>query len=91
MRASSIGTILFSMDCRRFGRSRDGALGRMPRSAKSGDCICIFDGMPFTYAVPQRGGPGGKYALLGECLTSSLNTEENKKVPDIEWIMIVLE
>ncbi|POS76294.1 hypothetical protein DHEL01_v205313 [Diaporthe helianthi] len=87
---SALG-VLYCLDYRRFGRSHDGALGWMPRSAQPDDLICIFDGMALPYAVRRAEGLGEGYVLLGECLISSLMAGETKEVYCVESKMIMLE
>ncbi|KAG8164155.1 hypothetical protein KVR01_006073 [Diaporthe batatas] len=84
-------SIRYALEFRRFGRSVDGVLGWMPRSAQPGDCICLFDGMALPYAVRRATGPGGGYLLLGECLISSLVSSDIRDVSGVESTMILLE
>lgn len=89
--AKSAVSILYGLEFRRFGRSRGGALGYMPRSAQPGDCICIFDGMALPYAVRRTESPSGGYILLGECLISSFMSADARKASSVESGMIMLE
>lgn len=76
---------------RRFGRTRYNRIGWMPLVAEEGDHICVFDGMELPYAVRQRQGSKGSYALVGDCLIPSLMNGEAMELPGAESVIITLE
>lgn len=86
-----LDALIFKMLYRRFGRTQHGAVGWVPRAAKEGDLICVFDGMELPYAVRAKDGAGGVYALVGECLISGLVAGEAMDTESAQSIVINLE
>ncbi|KAH6971904.1 heterokaryon incompatibility protein-domain-containing protein [Ilyonectria destructans] len=81
--------ILVENMCRRFGASRKGSVGWVPKCANVEDVVCVFDGMSIPYVL--RLGTEGRYRLVGEGYMTGLMAGEATELTDCEARDIVLE
>lgn len=72
--------------CRYFCRTEKTRFGWVPRSAKEGDLICVFDGGATPYVIRRT--EEGRHLLLGDCYIQGLMIGEGMKLAPAETIVL---
>jgi Heterokaryon incompatibility protein (HET) len=65
---------------RRFSRTNDGRLARVPDGAHTGDFICVLHGSEVPYVL--RAQEDGAFTVVGECYAHGIMHGEALKIPD---------